>query len=144
MAATVVVVAIKVAAGIAAELRRTTSGERTLPCPWDLEVKAVLAIHIIAYVCDLNNHALARQLRVSTAPIAIAVDLISELELKALATILIPSQAMAAAHSGRCESHAEAVRDNEGLIVRARGRRAPMANRRHIRVKQHIACVGIT
>merc|ERR1712050_263803 len=49
---TIIVVAIKVAAGVPWELCRTTVCEDALPCPWNLEVETVVAVDIVPNVRD--------------------------------------------------------------------------------------------
>jgi len=139
----VIVVAIEVAAGIARKLRRATAGEDALPSPGNLDVEAVFTGNIVADVTDLDDHALSRQVRVRPAPIPVAVDLVNEAQLEALAAILISRETVAAAHSCSCEAHAQATRDHERLIVGTRSCSAPVANRRHIRIEERFSCVGI-
>eukprot|EP00443_Scrippsiella_acuminata_P046599 CAMPEP_0115197188 /NCGR_PEP_ID=MMETSP0270-20121206/15469_1 /TAXON_ID=71861 /ORGANISM="Scrippsiella trochoidea, Strain CCMP3099" /LENGTH=141 /DNA_ID=CAMNT_0002610537 /DNA_START=265 /DNA_END=691 /DNA_ORIENTATION=- len=68
--------------------------ECSLPGSWDLQIESVVAGHIIADVCDLDDHALAHQLGGRATPIAVAVLLVDELKLEALATIFVPCEAV--------------------------------------------------
>jgi len=82
----------------------------------------VVAIHIIADVRDLDDHALAHQRRVRAAPHLRRVALVDELELVALPTIVIASETVTAADCDRCEGHGQGRRHGEGHVVCAGGR----------------------
>lgn len=100
-APSVVVVAIEVAAGVPSELCRATIGEDALAGPWDLQIEAVVAVHIVADVSDLHNHAPADELGVRTSPVTVLVPPIRKPELEALPAIGVSEQAVAATHRDR-------------------------------------------
>mmetsp|Transcript_20696 Transcript_20696/g.51763 ORF Transcript_20696/g.51763 Transcript_20696/m.51763 type:complete len:234 (-) Transcript_20696:246-947(-) len=143
---TIVDVAIEITTGVARKLCRATAGECTLPRPRNLDVKAVLAIYIVANVGDLDNHPFPHHIRVCStevAPIA-RVCLAGESQLEALATILLSRETMTATYSCSRETHAEVARDHKRLIARTRSRGAPVAtNRCNICVREHVASAGI-
>lgn len=102
-----------------AKLSRAACVEDALPGPWNLEVEAVLTVHIIAYVRDLNNHGFADQVWMRATPVAIGVFLIHESKLVALSTVVITSETMRATHSYSCKAHAETTVHKERLVVGA-------------------------
>lgn len=97
----VIVVTVEVARGVSSELCWATIGEDALPSPRNLQVEAVLSIHIIPNVRDLHNHALADEVGVRTSPIPISVLPVGELQLKALPAVGVSRQTMTATHRDR-------------------------------------------
>jgi len=87
----------------------------------------VVAAHIIAYVRDLDDHALACEVRVRSAPIIGAVDPVHKLQLETLPAVGVPREAMVPADSNRREAHAQTLSDWKWLVVCARGSFAPSA-----------------
>jgi len=144
IASTIVLVAIKVPTGVAWELARASVCKDALPGTWDLQVEAVLAIHIIADVCDLDDHAFAHKIRMRSAPTVGVVDRVHKLELIALPTIGIPFEPVHAADGNCRETHAQTLSDEERLVVRARGRLAcTIADRRLVRIFQLLSGICI-
>jgi len=91
-AATIIVVAIEVSAVISRELRCASVCEEALPSAWDLQVEAVIPADVIANVRGLHHHALAHEVGMRAAPVAVLVLLVNELELKALSAIGVASE----------------------------------------------------
>jgi len=106
-AATVVVVAIEIAAAVARELPRAPIGEEALPSARDLDVEAVVAVYVIADVRDLDDNSLADQRRVRPTPILRGMTLVDKLELVALPAIVVASEAVTAADRDCREAHGQ-------------------------------------
>lgn len=123
-ATAVIIVAIEVAAGVPWELSRTSVCEDALPCPRNLEVKAVITVDIVPNVRDLHHHTLANQIRVRAAPIPIRMFLVHEFELVALAAVRVTLEAMATADCYCRKAHAQPSLHEKGLVVGTRGGRA--------------------
>jgi len=135
IATTIVLVTIEIPAGVAWELARTTICENTLSGARDLQIETVLTVHIVAYVSDLDYHAFAYEVGMRPAPIVRAVDPVHKLQLEALPTIGIPSEAVVATDSNRSETHAQAFSDRKWLVVCTRSRSASTtAHRWFVRV----------
>jgi len=124
-ATAIVVVTIEVPAGVTWKLLCASICEESLTCSWNLDVEAVVPIHIIPNVCDLQNHAFVHKVRMRTSPISIFMDFVHKLELEALTTVSVAKQAMAAAHCYRSITHTESFSDDEWLII---GTRSCMAS----------------
>jgi len=71
---TIVLVAIEVPTAVAWELTRASVCEDALPSAWDLQVEAVLPIHVIADVCDLDDHAFANKVRMRSTIVGVGGD----------------------------------------------------------------------
>lgn len=121
IAAAIVFVAVEIPAGVPWELARAPILEDPLSGARDLKIEAVVATHIIAYVCDLDDHAFACEVRMRSAPTVGEVSLVHKIQLETLPAIGVPGEAMVPADSNRCETHAQALSDGKWLVVRARG-----------------------
>jgi len=120
IAATIVFVAIEVPAGVSWKLAGTTICEDPLPSARDLKIETVVAVDIIAYVCDLDDHALAREVRMRPAPVPRLVDFSQKHQFEALAAISVPGETMITTDSSCCETHAQALSDREWFVIRTR------------------------
>mmetsp|Transcript_5039 Transcript_5039/g.13455 ORF Transcript_5039/g.13455 Transcript_5039/m.13455 type:complete len:525 (+) Transcript_5039:264-1838(+) len=144
-AAAPVVVAVELAGRVPRELARAAGVEGALPRPGDHQVEAVLPDNIVPDVRNLHHHALACQLRVGAAPgpaAAAAVLLVREAELVALPAVVVPAQAVQAAHGGGGEAHAQPAADRERLLVGASPRAAAHAGRRLRRAGGRVVCLA--
>lgn len=76
----IAVVAVEIAAAEARELLGAAIVEQPLAGPRYLQVEGMFAVHIVSNVSDLDHHGVADKVRVRSPPVAIRVDLVSELE----------------------------------------------------------------
>lgn len=63
IATAIIFVAVEVPTGVPWELAGATIFEYPLSSARNLQIETVISSNIVAYVCDLHNHALARQVR---------------------------------------------------------------------------------
>jgi len=120
LAPAVPLAAIEVVGAVAVVLPGAAVVEDALSRSRDLDVEAVGASDVSADVRDLHNHGASDQVWMGSAPIAMALG--RELELVALAAVLISSQAAAPAYGCCGEAHAQALAHGKGLVVRTAGR----------------------
>mmetsp|Transcript_87536 Transcript_87536/g.282873 ORF Transcript_87536/g.282873 Transcript_87536/m.282873 type:complete len:203 (+) Transcript_87536:532-1140(+) len=134
---------IEVLLAEAVELCCASRVEDSLAGTRDLDVKAVLASNVLANVRDLHDHGLADQVRVRAPPVPVWVDLVRELQLVALAAILVACQAAVAAHGSGSKTHAQPPLDYERLVVGATRGASAIARGLHIGVEQLRSCVDV-
>jgi len=111
---------IEVVGAVAVVLPGAAVVEDTLSRSRDLDVEAVGASDVSADVRDLHNHGASDQVWMGSAPVAVALG--RELQLVALAAVLISGQAAAPAYGCCGEAHAQALAHGKGLVVRTAGR----------------------
>lgn len=119
VAAAIVVVAVEVPTGVPRELALATIIEDALSSARNLKIETVLATHIIADVCDLDDHTFALKPRMGST--TVVMTLASKLQLETLAAILITVETMVPADSSRCESHAQVYSSWKWLVIWTRG-----------------------
>mmetsp|Transcript_14732 Transcript_14732/g.37778 ORF Transcript_14732/g.37778 Transcript_14732/m.37778 type:complete len:207 (+) Transcript_14732:402-1022(+) len=138
--------AIKVIDRCVRELCGASVGEDPLAGAGNLDVKAVVAGDVVADVRDLDDHRPAGQPRVRAAPLVAASLMVPgrEEELKALAAVGVACQATRAAHGSGSKAHTEPLVEHPGLVVRAAGRAAALADGLLVRVFETLArlCVA--